>query len=252
MADPLLQVTDAVKSFGALRATDGVTLSVLPGEVHALIGPNGAGKSTLIGGLAGTLRFDSGDIRLLGNDVGRFSADRRARLGLGRTFQISSLMSEFSVLRNVMLAVQGTGGHSFRAWRQVRTDDSLRVPAMTALERVGMAHRADDPAAILSHGERRQLELAIALALEPRIMLLDEPMAGLGPEDGKGMLTLLDSLRGDLGILLVEHDMDAVFALADRISVLVYGRIIASGTPAEIRASEQVRHAYLGDEVAAC
>jgi len=247
MAEPVLSIRDLRKTFGALKATDGVRLDLRPGEIHALIGPNGAGKSTLIHQIAGSLRPDSGSIRFLGQEVGSLDVAARARMGLGRSFQISSLALEFSALRNVMLAVQSRQGSSFRFLKGVMRDRSLTEPAMTALERAGLAARAHVPAAELSHGERRQLEIAIALALGPRTFLLDEPMAGMGPEGSRALTAFLDGLRQEAPILLVEHDMDAVFALADRISVLVYGRIIASGTVDEIRSHPEVRRAYLGE-----
>lgn len=248
MAEPVLSLRDVRKSFGALKATDGVTLDLHPGEIHALIGPNGAGKTTLIHQIAGTLRPDSGAISFLGRDIGTLGVADRARLGLARSFQISSLALEFSALRNVMLAVQSRQGSSFRFLRPVMRDRSLTEPAMAMLERVGLAERARIPAAELSHGEKRQLEIAVALALGPKAFLLDEPMAGMGPEGSKRLTGFLDQLRREAPILLVEHDMDAVFALADRISVLVYGRVIASGTVEEIRRDAEVRRAYLGEE----
>jgi branched-chain amino acid transport system ATP-binding protein len=247
MVEPVLQIDNLVKSFGALRATDGITLDLKPGEIHALIGPNGAGKSTLIHQICGTLRQDSGTIRLAGQDIGALSAAARTRRGLGRTFQVSSLAPEFSALRNVMLAVQARQGSSFGFFRPVMRDRSLIDPAMAILERVGLSDRARLPAAELSHGERRQLEIAMALALQSKALLLDEPMAGMGPEGSKRLTGFLDTLRQEAPILLVEHDMDAVFALADRISVLVYGRIIATGTVEDIRRDPAVRTAYLGD-----
>lgn len=247
MADPVLIIQDLRKSFGALKATDGVSIDLHPGEIHALIGPNGAGKSTLIHQICGTLRQDSGSIRLAGREIGHLPVAERARLGLGRTFQISSLAGEFSALRNVMLAVQAGQGTSFRFFKPVMQDRSLKDEAMAKLERVGLAARADVPASELSHGEKRQLEIAIALALDVKAFLLDEPMAGMGPEGSKVLTGFLDSLRREAPILLVEHDMDAVFALADRISVLVYGQVIATGTVAEIRNDPAVRQAYLGD-----
>lgn len=247
MAEPVLSIRDLRKTFGALKATDGVSLDLRPGEIHALIGPNGAGKSTLIHQIAGSLRPDSGSIRFLGQDVGELGVAARARMGLGRSFQISSLALEFSALRNVMLAVQSRQASSFRFLKGVMLDRSLTEPAMAALERTGLAPRAHVPAAELSHGERRQLEIAIALALGPKTFLLDEPMAGMGPEGSRALTAFLDGLRQEAPILLVEHDMDAVFALADRISVLVYGRIIASGTVDEIRSHPDVRRAYLGE-----
>jgi len=246
MTEPILDVTDLFKAFGALRANDGVSLTVEAGQIHAQIGPNGAGKTTLLAQIAGELAPDAGRIRFLGRDIGALSVARRARLGLARTFQISSLAPAFSALRNVMLAVQAAGS-SFRFWRPVRTDRQLVEPAMAALERVGLAERAHERVDALSHGERRQVELAVALAMRPKLLLLDEPMAGLGIEDSRRITALLASLRDETAMLLIEHDMDAVFALADQVSVLVAGRVIASGTPAEIRASTEVQDAYLGE-----
>ncbi|TKT82715.1 ABC transporter ATP-binding protein [Aquamicrobium sp. LC103] len=247
MAEPVLKIDDLCKSFGALKATEHVSLDLRAGEIHALIGPNGAGKSTLIHQIAGTLKPDSGEISFLGERIDHLGTAERARRGLGRSFQVSSLASEFSALRNVMLAVQSRQGSSFRFFKPVMRDRSLVEPAMEALGRVGLRDRARVPAAELSHGERRQLEIAIALALGSRAFLLDEPMAGMGPEGSKALTGFLDRLREEAPILLIEHDMDAVFALADRISVLVYGRVIASGTVDEIRGNAEVRRAYLGD-----
>lgn len=247
MADAILEISGLMKSFGALKATDNVSIDLYPGEIHALIGPNGAGKSTLIHQICGTLRPDHGSIRLNGREIGHLGVAERARLGLGRTFQVSSIAAEFSALRNVMLAVQASQGSSFRFFRPVMSDRSLIDPAMACLERVGLDARARIPAAELSHGERRQLEIAMALALGSKAFLLDEPMAGMGPEGSKALTAFLDGLRREAPILLVEHDMDAVFSLADRISVLVYGRIVATGTVAEIRNDPAVRKAYLGD-----
>lgn len=247
MAETVLSIRDLCKSFGALRATENVSLDLRDGEIHALIGPNGAGKSTLIHQIAGTLSPDSGEIDFMGQPVGHLGVAARAQLGLGRSFQVSSLAPEFSALRNVMLAVQSRQGSSFRFFKPVMRDASLVEPAMAALERVGLQDRARVPAAELSHGERRQLEIAIALALDSKAFLLDEPMAGMGPEGSRQLTGFLDKLRTQAPILLVEHDMDAVFALADRISVLVYGRIIASGKVEDIRNDPEVRRAYLGD-----
>ncbi len=246
MAEPILSISHLSKSFGALKATDDVNLDLRAGEIHALIGPNGAGKTSLMQQISGMLRPDSGTIRFLGQDIGQSGVAERARRGLGRTFQISSLAPEFSALRNVMLAVQARQGSSLRFLASVMTDETLTGPAMQALERVGLAERAV-VAAELSHGERRQLEIAIALALGSKAFLLDEPMAGMDPEGTKALTGFLDGLRAEAPILLVEHDMDAVFALADRISVLVYGRVIATGSVAEIRADPAVRAAYLGE-----
>ncbi|MCC0044911.1 MAG: ABC transporter ATP-binding protein [Brucellaceae bacterium] len=248
MAEAILAIDELVKNFGALRATDHVTLDLKPGEIHALIGPNGAGKTTLISQIAGTIRPDRGRISFDGRDVGALSVAQRARLGLGRTFQVSSLALEFSALRNVMLAVQSVSGSSFRFFQPVMRDRSLIEPAMAALERAGLAERANVTVAELSHGERRQVEIAIALAMKSKAFLLDEPMAGMGPEGSSRLTGFLDGLREEAPILLVEHDMNAVFALADRISVLVYGRVIATGTVDEIRSDPEVRRAYLGDE----
>ncbi|MGF1628016.1 MAG: ABC transporter ATP-binding protein [Kiloniellaceae bacterium] len=253
MTEPLLDLQGLSKAFGALKATDNVDLTVFPGEIHALIGPNGAGKSTLIAQVAGGLAPDAGRVFLLGEEVTAWPVARRARLGLGRSFQVSSLALEFSVLRNVMLAVQARRGGRFGAWAgfwaPVRRDEALRNEALGVLARVGLDARAGQPAGALSHGERRLLEVAMALALRPRLLLLDEPMAGLGPEGTRELTAFLKALKAEAGMLLVEHDMDAVFALADRISVLVYGRIVATGTPEEIRASAAVREAYLGDHL---
>ncbi|MHA6641599.1 ABC transporter ATP-binding protein [Mesorhizobium sp. A623] len=247
MAEPILEIKNLNKTFGALKATDDITLDLKPGEIHALIGPNGAGKSTLIHQISGSLTPDSGAIRFLGQDMAGLDMAARARRGLGRSFQISSVAPEFSALRNVMLAVQARQGSSFHFFRPVNTDKTLVEPAMAVLEQVGMAARAKIPAAELSHGERRQLEIAIALAIGAKAFLFDEPMAGMGPEGSKNLTGFLDRLRQQAPILLVEHDMDAVFALADRISVLVYGRVLATGTVDEIRANPEVRRAYLGE-----
>jgi len=247
MSEPLLEVENLAKRFGGIIATDDLALTIAAGELHAVIGPNGAGKTTLIAQLSGQLASDSGRIRFAGNDISALPMHRRSRLGLARSFQITSLFLDLSVLDNVALAVQAQVGHSFRFWRDARREPELRQPARVALERVGLAGRADLPASALSHGEHRQLELAMALAGKPRMLLLDEPMAGLGPEESARMVEMLRALKRELTILLVEHDMEAVFALADRITVLVYGRVIASGAPEDIRANEEVRQAYLGE-----
>ena len=251
MSAALLQVASLAKRFGGIVATDDLALEVAPGELHAVLGPNGAGKTTLIAQLAGQLTPDSGSIRFDGRDITALPMHRRSRLGLARSFQITSLFLDLSVLDNVALAVQAHAGHSFHFWRNARLETGLRQSARAALERVGLSARADWPAAALSHGEHRQLELAMALAGNPRMLLLDEPMAGLGPEESSRMVAMLRELKKQLAILLVEHDMEAVFALADRITVLVYGRVIASGAPADIRANPQVRDAYLGEQEAA-
>ena len=247
MADALLQIEDLSKRFGGVVASDGISLEVPRGELHAVIGPNGAGKTTLIGQLAGEIASDSGRIRFEGRDVTALPTYRRSQLGLARSFQITSLFPDFTALDNVALAVQAHAGHSFHFWRAARSEPDLRGPARAALARVGLAGRADVPVASLSHGEHRQLEIAMALATSPRMLLLDEPMAGMGPEESARMVTMLRELKRELTILLIEHDMEAVFALADRITVLVYGRIIASDRPEAIRANEDVRQAYLGE-----
>lgn len=248
MSDPILEIRALRKSFGALTATDGVTLDLRPGEIHALIGPNGAGKSTLIKQIVGEIRPDSGHIRFEGQSIDRLDAAARARLGLARSFQVSSIIPEFTVLQNVMLAVIGASGRVFRFRLPALKDTTLTEPAMFHIHHAGLGGREAVLAAALSHGERRKLEIAMALALRPRAFLLDEPMAGMGLEGSKQLTAILSDLRREAPILLVEHDMDAVFALADRISVLVYGRIIATGSVAEIRANDEVRRSYLGEE----
>jgi branched-chain amino acid transport system ATP-binding protein len=248
VTEPLLAVSELRKSFGALRASDGISLEVRSGETHAVIGPNGAGKTTFISELAGNLIPDSGQIRFSGEDITALPAPRRARKGLARSFQITSVYPEFSALQNVALAVQAHAGHSFRFWRDARSDPALTEPARRVLEQVGLKERINVLAANLAHGEQRQLEVAMALAAGPRLLLLDEPMAGMGIEESQRMITLLSSLKRRQTIVLVEHDMDAVFRLADRISVLVYGRVIATGTPEEVRANAEVRAAYLGED----
>jgi branched-chain amino acid transport system ATP-binding protein len=248
MRNNLLEVKGLYKSFGALRATDGVDLEILEGETHAIIGPNGAGKTTFISQLAGNLRPDAGRIRFDGEDVTALPAAKRARRGLARSFQITSIYAEFTALENVALAVQARSGHSFRFWRPAREDSSLIQPAKQFLEEVGLGERTQTLAANLAHGEQRQLEVAMVLATRPRLLLLDEPMAGMGLDESQRMIALLAALKRKQTIVLVEHDMDAVFRLADRISVLVYGRIVATGTPEQIRLNEEVRKAYLGED----
>lgn len=248
MVEPVLSLHNLSKSFGALKATDDVSLTLVPGEIHALIGPNGAGKTTLMAQISGRTPPDQGRIVFRGRDVTRLSVAERARMGLGRSFQISSLIPEYSALRNVMLALQARQGHAFRFLKPVMWDRALTDGARGILARVGLEGRASVPSAELSHGERRLLEIAVALALEPACFLLDEPMAGMGTEGVGRLVDFLRGLKSAAPILLVEHDMDAVFALADRISVLVYGRVIATGTVDEIRADPEVRRAYLGDD----
>lgn len=251
MTEALLQTRAICKSFGALQASKDVTLDLRPGEIHALIGPNGAGKSTLIAQISGALKPDSGQVIFDGQDVTALSTTARARLGLGRTFQISALPMEFTVLQNVVLGALGQRGKVYRFFGNVMRDGALLDRAEDALEQVGLAEFRNFVTAELSHGQRRQLEVAVALTLQPKAFLMDEPMAGLGTEGSHRLTGFLDGLRQRAPILLVEHDMDAVFALADRISVLVYGEIIATGTGDEIRANPRVREAYLGEEDAA-
>jgi len=250
MTEGLLSVRGLRKRFGGLVATDGVDLDVAEGETLAVIGPNGAGKTTLIAQLSGDLRPDAGVIRFGGQDVTALGASARSHRGLARSFQVTSIFREFTALDNVALAVQAHAGHSFRFWRDARTEPALREPAREALARVGLAARADVVAGALAHGEQRQLEIAMALATRPRLLLLDEPVAGMGVDESQRMVQLLRTLRGTHTMVLVEHDMDVVFALADHISVMVYGRVIATGAPEAIRANAEVRRAYLGEEVA--
>ena len=247
MAEPLLRVDGLVKRFGGVHATDDLTLDVRAGEVHALIGPNGAGKTTFIGQLMGEIAPDAGAITFAGTMLAGLDTPARVRLGIARTFQITQLLDEETALSNVALTIQARQGHSFRFWKPAVDDPALSGPAQTYLAAAGLAGRGAMPVRDLSHGEHKQLELAMALASEPRLLLLDEPMAGLGASESLQMVDCLKSLKGKTAVLLVEHDMNAVFALADRISVLVYGKIIATGAPEEIQADPQVRVAYLGE-----
>lgn len=251
MADSVLSVQNICKSFGALKASDNISIDLYPGEIHALIGPNGAGKSTLIKQIAGGLKPDSGQVQFMGQEMSGLSTEARARLGLGRTFQISALAMDFTVLENVVLGAVGQSGRVFRFFKPAMKDAALLTRARAALERVGLADQETVITAELSHGQRRQLEVAVALTLAPRAFLMDEPMAGMGAEGSKALTTFLSELKHEAPILLVEHDMDAVFALADRISVLVYGKIIATGNVEDIRNNVDVREAYLGEEDAA-
>ncbi|WP_454633303.1 ABC transporter ATP-binding protein [Bradyrhizobium cenepequi] len=248
MADPLLRVDNLVRRFGGILATDNLSLEVPRGELHAIIGPNGAGKTTLISQLTGQLMPNSGTIHFAGRDITGLPPYRRSALGLARSFQITSLLKDFTAIDNVALAAQAHDGHSFRFWGDARKEKHLRDAARACLERVGLAARADVLVSELSHGEQRELELAVALATEPQLLLLDEPMAGLGVTESARMVGLLKELRKEFTIVLVEHDMEAVFALADRITVLVYGRVIACGTPDAIRRHEEVKRAYLGEQ----
>ncbi len=248
MSDAILSVDSVSKKFGSLQATDNVSLELYHGEIHALIGPNGAGKSTLIKQIVGEISQDTGSISFDGIVVDRLSAPSRAKLGMARTFQISSLALEVSALHNVILAIQARSSQVFRFFKPIMSDSTLINPALESLSKVGLESKASMKTSDLSHGDRRKLEIAIALAMQPKAFLMDEPMAGMGPEGSKQLTEFLDGLRLQAPILLIEHDMDAVFQLADRISVLVYGAIIATGTADEIRTNPLVREAYLGDE----
>jgi branched-chain amino acid transport system ATP-binding protein len=247
--EPVLRLQRLRKSFGALVVTDDVTFDLMPCELHAVIGPNGAGKTTLINQISGLTAPDSGSILFDGRDITGVSVHARAAAGLARSFQVSSILPRFSALENVALAVQSRSGSSFRFLSRAAAEDALNRPAMAALADVGLGERAHVPAGELAHGEKRALELAIALAMQPKVLLLDEPMAGTGRDETARLVELLRRLKGRFSVLLVEHDMTAVFALADRISVLLYGRILASGMPAAVRADPRVVAAYLGDEM---
>jgi branched-chain amino acid transport system ATP-binding protein len=249
MTSPVLEVMNLYKRFGAVIASDDVSLDLFPGEIHALIGPNGAGKSTLIKQITGEMRQDSGAVVFCGRDISQMDPARRVREGMARSFQISSLVPDYTAFENAALAVQGARGGTFRFFQNAANDAANNKRAHECLNRVGLEEFSQTPACELSHGHRRQLEIAMALALDAKVFLLDEPMAGMGPEGSLELTRFLDGLRAQAPILLVEHDMDAVFALADRITVLVYGRVIATGSVSEIRSSREVREAYLGTGV---
>lgn len=250
MTSPLLVTEGLTKAFGALRVTDGVSLDVRVGELHAIIGPNGAGKTTLIHQLSGSLPADCGRVLFDGEDITGLTMAERARIGIARSFQITSILEGFSVLENAALAVQAREGTSFRFFGHADREKKLNAEALVHLETVGLADRASVRAGNLSHGEKRQLELAIALSTKPRLLLLDEPLAGTGHDESVALTELIRGFKGRLPVMLIEHDMEAVFSLADRVSVLVYGRIIKTGTPDEVRADPEVRSAYLGEEAA--
>ena len=252
MAEPLLTIDSLVKNYGALKASDDFSMEIMPGELHALIGPNGAGKTTALDQITGERFPDRGRIVFDGRSITRMKVHRRAQLGLARSYQITSIFEHLTVRQNLALAVQAKSGHSFRFWRRVAHDPTIRRAAGPAMQRVGLAERADDLAASLSHGEKRQLEVGMALAGRPKLLLLDEPYAGMGPGGAVELTRLIARLKGEITILLVEHDMQAVFSLADRITVLVYGRAIATGTPRQIRDNPEVRQAYLGEEGRGC
>ncbi len=244
---PILEITGLTKHFGAVKASDKLTFSVKSGEIHGLIGPNGAGKSTAIGQLSGEIRPDGGRVAFQGRDITNMPTYKRAQMGLQRSYQITSLFPEFSAEDNVAMAIQAQQGHGFHFWTPARRDELLRGPARLALRRVGMEDKADLKVTELAHGEQRQLELAMTLASGPSMLLLDEPMAGMGRSESLGMMEILRPLKGEVSILLVEHDMDVVFALADVVSVLVKGSVLMTGTPDAVRDDAEVRRAYLGD-----
>jgi branched-chain amino acid transport system ATP-binding protein len=247
----MLLLKNISKHFGGVAATDGVTLHVASGEVHALIGPNGAGKTTLIGQISGALGLDAGEIHFLGKNVSLLRQHERVRAGLARSYQVTSIFRRFSVLDNLALAVQARSGSSFRFWRPVASEAALFDEARSLARDIGLEGREDSLAATLAHGEQRALEVGLALATRPKLVLLDEPLAGMGPEESRRMIELIGRVRAQVTVLLVEHDMDAVFRLADRISVMVDGRLIATDQPEKIKLNPEVRRAYLGDEVAA-
>jgi len=250
VAEALLRLVGLRKAYGALKVTDDVSLEVLPGELHAIIGPNGAGKTTLIHQISGLAAPDDGAIIFDGRDITRLPMHERVRLGLARSFQITSILPGFSALENVALAVQARSGSSFRFFGDAASEEALNKPAQEFLALVGLGDRAHTPAGLLSHGEKRQLEVAVALATGPKLLLLDEPLAGTGKEESERVVATLQRLKRRYTIVLIEHDMEAVFSLADRVSVLVYGRLIATGTPDAVRANAEVRSAYLGEEAA--
>ncbi|MCP4295852.1 MAG: ABC transporter ATP-binding protein [Proteobacteria bacterium] len=248
MTKNILQVSNLKKAFGGISATDIASLVVEERGIHAIIGPNGAGKTTLISQLSGSLHSDSGSIEFMGEDITTYPEYKRSLLGLARSFQITSIFLNMSVLDNVIIATQSHSGHSYRFWQKATRDQNLRQPSLEVLKKIGLYDKADSNAETISHGEHRQLEIAMALATKPKLLLLDEPMAGMGPEESLKMVEILKDLKKDYAILLIEHDMDAVFTLADQISVLVYGEIISSGSPDMIRNDENVKVAYLGEE----
>ena len=247
----MLELKGVCKRFGGVVATDRVTLDVAPGELHALIGPNGAGKTTLVGQISGALPADAGAIGFLGSDITRAKQHERVQAGLARSYQITSIFKRFSVLENLALAVQARSGSSFSFWRPVAAEAALADEARAIAEEIGLGQRLEATAGNLAHGEQRALEVGLALATRPKLVLLDEPMAGMGPQESARMISLIGRVRAKVTVLLVEHDMDAVFRLADRITVMVNGRVIATGSPEQIRADAEVRRAYLGDELAA-
>lgn len=248
MTDCILNVQDLCKSFGAVKASKNLSFNIRRGDVHALIGPNGAGKTTIVNLLSGDIQPDSGTILFDGTNISRMKPYDRATIGLGRSFQITSIFENMSVAENLSLSIIANGGHNFKFWRNCTKSPLVKRELPSALERIGLVERAEFPARHLSHGEKKQLEVGMTLAGNPKLLMLDEPMAGMGPGGSVEMSKLIQRLKGDITILLVEHDMEVVFSLADRITVIVYGESIAHGTPEEIRNNVKVRSAYLGDE----
>jgi len=248
MSEPLLKVVQLRKSFGGVVATDSLDFDVMPGEIHAVIGPNGAGKTTFVAQIAGMLKSDSGTITFDGRDMAGKTAPERSHMGLARSFQITSVFRDFTALENVSLSIQAHAGHSFKFWKRASTDRDLTDPAQKILDDVGLGDKALTLAGSLAHGQQRQLEIAMALATSPKMLLLDEPTAGMGTEESETMRAFLNEMKGKYSMLLIEHDMDTVFSVADRVTVLVYGRGIATGTPEEIRNNAEVRAAYLGED----
>ena len=249
MVNKVLETRSLTKRFGGLLVTDAVSIDVREGEMHAIIGPNGAGKTTLINQLSGEISPNEGAVLFAGKEVTALPISERARLGLLRSYQITSVFEEFTVLENVALAALGARSHAWQLWRPLLGAAHLRDTAARVLDLTRLRHRADDLVSELAYGERRQLELAMALSAEPKVLLLDEPMAGMSPQESVQVIDLLKSLKGQVSILLIEHDMEAVFALADRITVLVYGKVLCTGTPDEIRHNPEVKSVYLGDEM---
>jgi branched-chain amino acid transport system ATP-binding protein len=250
MSAPVFSLQQLSKSFGGLVVTDEVTLDIMPGELHAVIGPNGAGKTTLINQICGLIACDGGRILLDGRDITALPPHARASLGIARTYQITSVIPSFTVLQNVALAAQAKDGSSFRFFGRVDDEEALNAKARATLGDLGLADRAHRLAGELSHGEKRLLELAMALVTEPKLLLLDEPTAGTGRDETAQLTSVLRDLKGRFPILLVEHDMSVVFALADTVSVLCFGRVLASGAPATVRSDQRVTAAYLGEETA--
>ena len=246
MSDAILQVRGLTKRFGGLAAVDDLSLEVRVGELHAVIGPNGAGKTTMVNMLSGDLLPTSGAVYFHGHDISRLAPEKRSHLGIGRSYQKSNIFLGFSALENCRLAAQSRAPHAWNWWRDARSYNAILNQARRALDAAGLSHRATETAFALSHGEQRQLEIAMCLATEPRLLLLDEPLAGMGAEESRKMVDLIRVLAESHAVLLVEHDMDAVFQLAQVLTVMLDGKVLATGKPEEIRANREVQTAYLG------